>query len=233
MTAIMQLEIAFLSDNPLQGDAQETGLLNRTRTNSNDSFHAHLESKAVPVTPGVHTAGHSAYFEQKQDEGGPDQEDFHDDDASPGPNWNANNYHAPKTDGTPAVSPGLAATDAKSAEDAIRKLTMAASGDAGKKELNDIDPRAAHPQLGLSGHIISATFVVPYNISFAPEKDWVSSATSASALTASNKSPGTQSPKWYLCSLRFLLLPCILVLAMEPYSARMDWRDQEEPRGIP
>ncbi|KAE9970204.1 hypothetical protein BLS_005008 [Venturia inaequalis] len=177
MTAIMQSPIAllnqdFLSDKPLQGDAQETGLLSRTRTNSDDSFHAHLVSNAVPVTPGVHTAGHSAYFEQKREEGEPDQEEFHDDDASPGPNWNANNYHVPKTDDGPPVSPGLAATDAKTAQEAIRKLTMAASGDSGKKELSDVDPRAAHPQLGLSGHIISATFVVPYNISFAPGKDW-------------------------------------------------------------
>lgn len=180
MTAIMQSPIAllnqdFLSDKPLQGDAQETGLLSRTRTNSDDSFHAHLVSNAVPVTPGVHTAGHSAYFEQKREEGEPDQEEFHDDDASPGPNWNANNYHVPKTDDGTPVSPGLAATDAKTAQEAIRKLTMAASGDSGKKELSDVDPRAAHPQLGLSGHIISATFVVPYNISFSPGKDWVSS----------------------------------------------------------
>lgn len=186
MTALMQSPIAlpnqaFRSDKPLQGDAQETGLLSRTRTNSNDSFHAHLESKAVPVTPGVHTAGHSAYFEQEQEDGEPDQDHFHEDDASPGPNWNANNYHVPKSDDAPPASSGLAATDAKSAEAVLRKLTMAASGDSGKKELSDIDPRAAHPQLGLSGHIISATFVVPYNISFAPEKEWVSLTTSASA----------------------------------------------------
>lgn len=169
--------VLSLSDIPPQGDAQETGLMSRARSSSSDSFdeyRAHLESKAVPVTPGVHTAGHSAYFEAKREDGEADQEHAHNDDASPGPNWNANNYSAPRVEGAIDASSGLAATDAKSAEEAIRKLTLAASGDM--KELADTDPRAAHPNLGLSGHIISATFVVPYSISYAPDKEWVYSS---------------------------------------------------------
>jgi trehalose 6-phosphate synthase/phosphatase len=169
------LEQVIFSDNPQKGDAQETGLIGRQ--NSSESFdedRAHLASKAVPVTPGVHTAGHSAYFEAKREAGEADQQHVHYDDVSPGPNWNANTYHAPKNEEASDASPGLAATDAKSAEEAIRKLNMAGSADAAKKDLTDVDPRAAHPGLGLSGHIISATFVVPYSIGFAPDKEWVS-----------------------------------------------------------
>lgn len=41
-----------------------------------------------------------------------------------------------------------------------------------KKDLSDFDPRAAHPTLNLSGRIISATFVAPYNFSYSRGKDW-------------------------------------------------------------
>jgi trehalose 6-phosphate synthase/phosphatase len=167
----------LFSDNPMQGDAQETGLMGRTRSSTNDSFDedwAELASKAVPVTPGVHTAGHSAYFEAKREPGEADQRHVHYDDVSSGPYWNANTYHAPKEEDAADGSPRVAATDAKSAEEVLRVLELTTTGDSSKKELTDIDPRAAHPGLGLSGHIINATFIVPYSISFAPDKEWVS-----------------------------------------------------------
>jgi trehalose 6-phosphate synthase/phosphatase len=41
-----------------------------------------------------------------------------------------------------------------------------------KQNLADVDPRAAHPELNLSGRLISATFAVPYNIAYAPGQDF-------------------------------------------------------------
>lgn len=179
-SVVAPLEKLVLSDHPIQGDAQETGLLSRPRsltTSTNDSYEedrAALASKAVPVTPGVHTAGHSAYFEAKREPGEAGQPHIHYDDVSPGPNWNANTYRAPKKENESDAAPSVAATDAKSAEEVLRQLKMAANGESSKKEAADVDPRAAHPRLGLSGQIISATFVVPYSISFAPDQEWVS-----------------------------------------------------------
>jgi hypothetical protein len=177
-SVVAPLQKLVLSDLPIQGDVQETGLMSRPRsltTSTNDSYEedrAALASKAVPVTPGVHTAGHSAYFEAKRESGEADQPHIQHDNVSPGPNWNANTYRAPKKENESGTAPSVAATDAKSAEEVLRQLKKAANGESTKKEMADVDPRAAHPRLGLSGHIISATFVVPYSIDFAPDKEW-------------------------------------------------------------
>ncbi|KAK4545038.1 hypothetical protein LTR36_003589 [Oleoguttula mirabilis] len=39
-------------------------------------------------------------------------------------------------------------------------------------DLADVDPRSAHPNLHLSGHVISATFCVPYKLGYTPGADW-------------------------------------------------------------
>lgn len=200
----VRLNSVLLSDNPTQGDAQETGLIGRTRSSSHDSLdedQAYTASKAVPVTPGIHTAGHSAYFEAKREPGEPDQHHAHPDDASPGPHWNANSYQAPKKDDEADASPNVAATDSKSAEEVLRQLKLAANGDSSKKELTDVDPRAAHPTLGLSGSIISATFVVPYSVAFAPDKEWVSAFVVLFQEVQLTRPAGAQVSTRYLCPL--------------------------------
>ncbi|KAF2495215.1 hypothetical protein BU16DRAFT_527089 [Lophium mytilinum] len=128
----------------------------------------HPSITSVPVTPGVHLAGHSAYIEPGQ-AGESTQLPF-DENATPGPRWNANSYFAPK-DGPRPDSPTEAAAGARSGEDLLRRLSLI--GDTvGKPDLADVDPRAAHPGLNLSGGVISATFCVPYQIGYSPGHDW-------------------------------------------------------------
>jgi trehalose 6-phosphate synthase/phosphatase len=96
----------------------------------------------VPVTPGVHLTGASAYID-------PNTTDS-EDKATPGASGNANSYFADKQ---PAVK-------------------GATQNEAGKPDLADVDPRAAYPELNLSGRLISATFAVPYNIGYSKGNDW-------------------------------------------------------------
>lgn len=125
----------------------------------------------VPVTPGVHLSGHSAYTNPthgQQDNALP----FDPDTASAGPSWSANSYFAPKEEDR-QTSPTEAAAGAQSGEELLRKLSQVDdSSTAYKQDLADVDPRAAHPDLNLSGRVISATFTVPYNIAYAPGQDF-------------------------------------------------------------
>lgn len=131
----------------------------------------HPSITSIPVTPGVHLAGHSAY--NQPDQAGQGTQLPFDEKATPGPQWNANSYFAPK-DGPRPESPTEAAAGARSGEDLLRRLSLI--GDpVGKPDLADVDPRAAHPGLNLSGGVISATFCVPYQIGYSPGLDWVSS----------------------------------------------------------
>ncbi|KAJ4303396.1 threalose-6-phosphate phosphatase [Kalmusia sp. IMI 367209] len=123
----------------------------------------------VPVTPGVHLSGHSAYTEprnSKQNTSLP----FDPDTATPGPSWSANSYFSPR-EGDRAASPTEAAAGAKSGEELLRRLS-AVPDPSFKQDLADVDPRAAHPDLNLSGRVISATFAVPYSLAYAPGQDW-------------------------------------------------------------
>lgn len=125
----------------------------------------------VPVTPGVHLSGHSAYTDPsngQQDNKLP----FDPDKASPGPGWNANSYFSHKQEDH-AASPTEAAAGAQSGEELLRRLSGVQNPSMPyKQDLADVDPRAAHPELNLSGRVISATFTVPYNISYAPGQDF-------------------------------------------------------------
>jgi trehalose 6-phosphate synthase/phosphatase len=159
----------------MQGDSQETGLIGRPkRSSTTDSFETELASKAVPVTPGVHLSGQSAYFEETP--GVQDEPLAVDDDVSLGPSWNANTYSAPKENDPnktgSTVTPAEVVDGSKSPEEMLHRLSLAPNSDT-KRELTEIDPRAAHPSLDLSGSIISATFVVPYSIGYAPDQEWV------------------------------------------------------------
>jgi trehalose 6-phosphate synthase/phosphatase len=130
----------------------------------------HPSITSVPVTPGVHLTGHSAYIEPRQ---GPQisKLPFNPNTATPGPQWNANSYFPPKHEPRPESSTEVA-TGAKTGEELLRRLSLI--GDTtGKHDLADVDPRAAHPALNLSGGVISVTFCVPYQFGFSPGLDWV------------------------------------------------------------
>lgn len=123
----------------------------------------------VPVTPGVHLGGHSAYTESS---GEPQNAKlpFDSDQTTPGPSWNSNSYFAPK-DESHASSSTEAKAGAKSGEELLKRFSVVKESN-GKGELADVDPQAAHPNLNLSGRIISATFAVPYSVGYTPGNDW-------------------------------------------------------------
>ncbi|OCK84490.1 glycosyltransferase family 20 protein [Lepidopterella palustris CBS 459.81] len=136
-----------------------------------DSTHPalHPSITSVPVTPGVHLSGHSAYIEPEnspQDAGLP----FDDSRTISGPQWSANSYFAPK-DQARSSSPTEAAAGARTGEELLRRLSLVGDPTA-KRDFVDLDPRAAHPGLNLSGGVISVTFCVPYHIGFSPGLDW-------------------------------------------------------------
>ncbi|KAF2195314.1 glycosyltransferase family 20 protein [Zopfia rhizophila CBS 207.26] len=141
------------------------------REHIEDDAHPALEPAvtSIPVTPGVHMAGHSAYIEPKGTSHNTTLP-FDPDNVTPGPQWNANSYFAPRDNGRPS-SPTEAAAGARSGEELLRRLSLVPDPSV-KQDLADVDPRAAHPGLNLSGRVISATFCVPYNIGFSPGFDW-------------------------------------------------------------
>jgi len=119
----------------------------------------------VPVTPGVHLGGTSAYIDPSaanSDNNLP----FDPEKVSPGPSWSANSYFYSKN--------GSASKAGGTVEDVAEgdKKRSSAKEGTPEAELIDRDPRAAYPTLNLSGHIISANFNVPYNLTFAPGLDW-------------------------------------------------------------
>jgi trehalose 6-phosphate synthase/phosphatase len=110
----------------------------------------------VPVTPGVHqSGGQTEYFENRPSTSS-DKAPFDPQGATPGPRWNDNTY--------------TQAEDQSEGISLIRKLAKASL--AGKSDITD-DPTQQHPELSLSGRIISATFNVPYSIGFSPGNEWV------------------------------------------------------------
>ncbi|KAF2640255.1 alpha,alpha-trehalose-phosphate synthase-like protein subunit Tps2 [Massarina eburnea CBS 473.64] len=123
----------------------------------------------VPVTPGVHLAGQSAYIDPSV-KAESTKLAFDPNKATPGPSWNANSYFSPKGEGQ-LSSPAEVAAGAKSAEELLRRFSLVQEHSF-KEDLADVDPRAAHPNLNLSGRVISATFAVPYSIGYAEGKDW-------------------------------------------------------------
>ncbi|KAF2268425.1 hypothetical protein CC78DRAFT_551295 [Lojkania enalia] len=130
----------------------------------------HPSITSVPVTPGVHLAGQSAYIEPEDIQ--KDAElPFDPEAVTPGPQWNANSYFSPKEEGR-AESPAEAAAGAQTGDELLKRLSLIPDKAAEGKDLADLDPRAAHPGLNLSGRVISATFTVPYNVKYSPGADW-------------------------------------------------------------
>jgi trehalose 6-phosphate synthase/phosphatase len=67
-----------------------------------------------------------------------------------------------------------AEVDTKDTPESVHELLRRLNLNPDKQDLADQDPRAAHPNLHLSGSIISATFCLPYDIGFAPDLEWAS-----------------------------------------------------------
>jgi trehalose 6-phosphate synthase/phosphatase len=108
----------------------------------------------VPVTPGVHQDGQTAYFEKRPTTSS-EKKAFSPAGATPGPRWNPNQH-----DSSLESSAGVAL---------IRRLARASITGTSVEE----NPIKQWPSLSLTGRIISATFNVPYSIGFTPGKDWV------------------------------------------------------------
>lgn len=72
-----------------------------------------------------------------------------------------------------AQSPVEAASGATSNHDILRRMSLSSPGLQRKESLADIDPRAANPNLGLSGGVISATFCIPHSLQYQKGHDWV------------------------------------------------------------
>ncbi|KAJ4336102.1 threalose-6-phosphate phosphatase [Didymella glomerata] len=92
--------------------------------------------------------------------------------ASPGPSWGNKGSYFPKQNGDDrASSPTEQAAGAHTGEELLKRLSVS-SESTKKHDLADVDPRAAHPGLNLSGRLISATFAVPYNLGYSKGNDW-------------------------------------------------------------
>jgi trehalose 6-phosphate synthase/phosphatase len=138
---------------------QPSGNSEERQQYSHPALHPSITS--VPVTPGVHLSGKSAYFEEDGDKG------F----VTPAPQAESNEYFSSQKDGT-ASTPGDAAARPALGEELSKSDNSVTGERALNQTLADKDPRAAHPNLGLSGRIISATFAIPYKLGFSPGKDW-------------------------------------------------------------
>lgn len=118
-----------------------------------------------PVTPGANVAGVSAYHESKQSGVSPSGVRSKKDACPPD---NASSYF----EGGRSDSPKQGTSGARSGEDLLRRLSLSRVP-TGFAEAQELDPRAAYPNLNLSGRIISATFVVPFNIKYISGGEWV------------------------------------------------------------
>lgn len=135
------------------------------------------ENTSIPVTPGITSAAYTdpnpfgnAFdkFEQQNQ-----QSQQHNSPSGAGrPTWTADVIaptEPPK--GRRPSSPTEVAKGARSSEELLRRFSLNGEG-SNHPDLADVDPCAAHKNLNLSGHVISATFCVPYKIGYAPGADW-------------------------------------------------------------
>lgn len=75
-----------------------------------------------------------------------------------------------------AKSPSDAETGTLSNQEVLRRMSLA-PGRERQNSLSDLDPRAAHPSLNLTGGIISATFCIQQSLMYRKGSDWVSEDT--------------------------------------------------------
>jgi hypothetical protein len=122
------------------------------------------------------------------------------DTASEQLHWNTNSSYAPQEPDEISDSPVRATTGSRSSADLLRRLSLV---DGDRPNTPEIDPRAAYPNLSLSGRIISATFCIPHSLEFRSGHDWVGTIKSVCKSSA-DTSLGNQTPSRYLRSVRFL-----------------------------
>lgn len=91
-----------------------------------------------------------------------------------GPAWNANITSPPDAgpEGRKPESPDVDEHGNQTGEALLRRFSESGKGSE-HPDLADVDPRAAHPNLHLSGHVISVSFCVPYKLAWTPGADWV------------------------------------------------------------
>lgn len=118
----------------------------------------------VPVTPGINPDTYKPGFNSEDtDSGGPGTQ-------SPGYFSRMGGTVDPVT-GT-AMTASEAAAGAKTGDDILRRMSL---GTLGRKEsLSEL--QTSHPELSLSGNIISATFNIPHAVKYHKGADWVSFA---------------------------------------------------------
>jgi len=149
----------------------------------------HPDITSVPVTPGDHPDG-SAYFENPAAHRSTELP-FDPETATPGPSWSANSYFANQQRASAATS-----TSPRTDEELAEKRS-GLSDTTRNRDLADVDPRAAHPGLNLSGGIISATFAIPYSLDYSPGNDWeMSPRRGTSALFDSFSYLASSSSPW-------------------------------------
>jgi trehalose 6-phosphate synthase/phosphatase len=102
---------------------------------------------------------------------------------------------------------GEAAPEAESNQEILRRISL--SGDPRRRDsLDEIDPRATNPSLGLSGGIISATFCIPHSLQYTKGSEWVCSASSPMALYA-DFILEIEGSTWHVCPLRLSRPPLL------------------------
>jgi trehalose 6-phosphate synthase/phosphatase len=110
----------------------------------------HPSITPITVTPGVDTFGTSDYFEPHAQT--TLSSPFGDDQRVPD-------------------SPSAVAAGARSGTELLPHMSLVSRSGIGSNPA-DVDPRTAHPTLGLSGGIISATFCIPYSAGLRGGAEW-------------------------------------------------------------
>lgn len=121
-----------------------------------ESGHPALQPSVVnmPVTPGI---GLGAYDSTPESAGTAPAVSFFADELARKDN--------------PASS-GDGAPGAESNQDILSRISSSRHPKR-QDSLDEIDPRAANPSLGLSGGMISATFCIPHSLKFTKGTNWV------------------------------------------------------------
>ncbi len=123
----------------------------------------------VPVTPGVALSGKSSYFQSPPIS--PTLRRTPQPFSSAGSNFSPSKRDADPPNRLPD-SPTHVVDGARTGAELLRRLSLI-DGVHKKPELVDLDPRAAHPGLQLSGGVISVTFCIPHSVGFKEGADWV------------------------------------------------------------
>jgi trehalose 6-phosphate synthase/phosphatase len=119
--------------------------------------HVQASITQVPVTPGINFDT----YQPRDESSGPANQGY----FAP--------RESPDTRDLTDLSPSEVAATAKTTENLLERMSLAAMGR--RQSLSEI--RAAHPDLHLSGNVISATFNIPHSLTYNKGADWVSNCT--------------------------------------------------------